>query len=728
MSIEVECKDIPDYIKDAVRKSTDREKTIADLEHAAKRARELTELRMNALRKNNQYVLTHPNGPAAGLDGILTNDTYAKAANMNADYTQKALQGYTEMFIPTVKENLSTTMAGLKRDKELGRAFVRAVIDGTSDNPLAMKMAKEWAEASEFMRERFNKFGGDVGRIRKGGYLPQSHDAKAIRNTPKKEWVNFIRNLLDDETLEQVDLDYVYDTISTGGLNKLSITEAGGLKGGGRGKSTAKKHADQRQLFFKDGESWIKYQEKFGNPDPMSVIDDHIRTMTTDMAMVEIFGPNPQNMFDTLKDIVIRERTLKGDKDPSRGLDMTEMMFNVVSGKVDRDEGKMMIAPLLQTTRAMNTASLLTSATLSTITDIPSFMINAGYLKMNPGTTLANFFKNLLNGYKKAPFQEQQMMGLGADVFSSEITRRFSELGNGFWAKASEVVMRSTMMNILTESSRMAFKTQYFHKLLNGRKITDLTPDEHIKILAEVNEQADYAVIMGNARSRAITTGGRAKGTISGELSRTATQFMTFPITFMQQHGARVFRQGNMSSRIAYGSALFTLATLGGSIAMISKDTAKGYDLRDGMNPFSDEYDTKTKLKFWGAAAAQGGGLGFLGDLFFSDQTRFGNSVAPSTLGPTAGLVEDFTKLTIGNLQELGNPDVESTHFGSELVEFIDIHANPTKVFYLKALQEKYITRSLKIMLDEDYERAEAQKQRKREREYGQEKFEWLQD
>jgi hypothetical protein len=146
------------------------------------------------------------------------------------------------------------------------------------------------------------------------------------------------------------------------------------------------------------------------------------------------------------------------------------------------------------------------------------------------------------------------------------------------------------------------------------------------------------------------------------------------------------------------------------------------------MNPFSDEYDNKTKLKFWAGAAAQGGGLGFLGDLFFSDQTRFGNSVAPSSLGPTAGMIEDFTKLTIGNLQQLGNPDVDATHFGSELVEFIDIHANPTKVFYLKALQEKYITRSLKILADEDYEREEARKLRKREKDYGQVQFEWLQN
>lgn len=306
MKKEIDCKDIPAYIKDAMMASTDKAKTIADLEKAAARARELTNLRMKALRESNHLVRTHPRGPMAGLDAIISNDTYGKASNMNVEYTQKALQGYTEKFIPTLKEELSTTMFGLKRDKKLGREFVKAVLDGTSTNPKAMKMAKEWADASEFMRTRFNKYGGDVGRIRKGGYLPQVHDAQMVRKTPKAEWVNFTRNLLDKETLSKIDLDYVYDTIATGGLNKLSVTEAGGLKGGGKGKSVAKKHAEQRQLFFKDAESWSKYQEKFGNQDPLASIDDHIRTMTTDMASVEILGPNPQNMFDTLTDIVVR--------------------------------------------------------------------------------------------------------------------------------------------------------------------------------------------------------------------------------------------------------------------------------------------------------------------------------------------------------------------------------------------------------------------------------------
>lgn len=724
MSLEINCDDVPKYIRDAMMASDDKAKTILELGQANARARELTAMRMTAQKKLVGIVDSHPEGSMAGLDAIISNDTWAKANNANVEYTQKALQGYAEKFIPTLKENLSTTMFGLKRDKELGRAFVKAVLDGDTTNPLASKMAKEATESLEFLRTRFNKFGGEVGQLRKGGYLPQTHDAMIIRKTPKEEWVKFTRELVDEQTLRDVDLDYVYDTISTGGLNKLK--EDG--SGGGRGKSIANKHAEERVLNFKDGESWTKYQEKFGANDPLAVIDDHIRTMTHDMAAIEILGPNPQNMFDTMKDIVVAKRTIAGDAKPSKGMDTTEQMWNVVSGKVDRDEGKFIFGSALQTLRGMNTASLLTSASLSTITDLPSAMVNAGYHKMNPLSTLGSFMKNFAGSWKKANFREQQMVGLGADVFSSEITRRFSELGSGFWSKASEAVMRATMMNVLTESSRMAYKAQFFNKLLDGRKLNSLSVDEHISLLAKVQEEADYAVIMGNARSRAIATAGRGKGTIEGELRRTATQFMSFPMTFMVQHGARTFRQGNAGSKIAYGSTIFTLATLAGSIAMMSKDASKGFSMREGFDPTSDKYDTKTKIKFWAAAAAQGGGLGFLGDLFFSDQTRYGNDPVPSSLGPTAGFIEDAIKLTVGNVQEAFDPDKESTHIGSEAVEFVHRHMNPTKLFYLRAAQDQYLVRNLKILMDEDYAKAERRKLRKRKKDYGQDQQEWLQE
>ena len=728
MSLEINCDDIPTYIKEAIQSSDDKAKTIIELADKNARTKELLGMRLEKHQKLEKLITTHPNGPRAGFGAIISNDTWAKAQNSNVEYKQKALQGYAEKFIPTLKQELSTTMWGLKRDVEGGRAFVKAVIDGDTSNPKASKMAGEANQLLEFLRTRFNTFGGDVGKLRTGkGYLPQSHDAVVIRKTPKAEWVNFTRGLLDEATLRDIDrgaldLDYVYDTIATGGLNKIG---PGGGRGG-MGKSVVNKHAEERVLDFKDADSWIAYQERFGARDPLATLDDHIRTMTTDMAMIEVLGPNPEAMFKTLLDGVKAKRTLAGEDKPGAGLDLSEKMWNVISGKVDRDTGGFAYAEALQSLRAMNTATLLGSATLSTITDPMLGAFTAAYRGMNPLTTLSGYAKNFIKSGTKKGFEEQQLMGLGADVFSSEVTRRYSELGSGFWATASEAVMRATMMNVLTESARMSFKAQFFKKLLGKKKIADLSVDEHIKLLEKVQEESDYAVIMGNSRARALSTQGQSKGTITGEVVRSSTQFMTFPATFMIMQGSRMFRQAN--SKLAYGAALFTTLTIGGALAMTAKDVSKGYGMREGFDPFSEDVEEKDALKFWGAAMAQGGGVGIVGDFLFSDVNRFGGSKAMTVGGPTVGTAGELMDLTYGNLQKAFDPDNPDTHFGSELVEFTNRHLNPAKVWYTQAAWDNYVVRNLKIMMDEDYERAERKKERKRKKEYGQEKPDWLID
>lgn len=670
-----------------------------------KRKKELLTKTQEAQKRLFATMESHPDGQTVGLRSIFAQDMYGKATNSNVFYRQKALQGMAESKILELKRNLSTTKLGFDRNKELSRDFVKAVFGDENVSDVAKKMAKEWGDTSEWLRTRFNEYGGNVGKLNYG-YIPQAHDRVAIQKAGKEEWVNFIQPLLKEN---DIDLGYVYNTIATGGLNKVKEGSVG------KGKSIANKHNDKRILHFKDSDSWIRYQEKFGNIDPLASIDNHIRGMTTDMSLVEILGPNPQHMFDTLK------TKLKKSNEKNGFDSYTDSLFNVVSGKVDTDlQGIGMLGAAAQTLRGINTSTLLGSATLSAISDLGSLFVNTAYHGMNPTKVMKNFVKN----FKIKNQEDAIRAGLGADIFNSEVTRRFSEVGEGFWAKASEALMRATFMDIWTEAARKSFQTEYMHKLLNGREIKDLAEDEIIKLLEKVQEQTDYAVLTPTARVRAITTAGKEKGTGIGEFIRTSTQFQSFTITFMQQHGARIFLQGSLGSRIGYGSAILTSSTLLGAAAMMAKDAAKGFTPRDGGNVFSDDYDTDQKAKFWSAAALQGGGAGIFGDLFFSDQTRFGQKFAPGIGGPTGGLIEDTIKLTVGNLQQAIKGD--ETNIGSEAVDFINRHANPANTFYTKLLIEQYVARNLKIALDKDYERSERIKLRKRKKEYGQEKFDWL--
>lgn len=649
---------------------------------------------------------SHPEGQEVGLRAVLAQDLYGKATNSNVFYRQKALQGLAESKIVTIKQRLSTTKLGFSRDKQLGRDFIRAVLGDVEVSDVAKKMANEWTDASEWLRLRFNEHGGNLGKLQ-GGYLPQSHDRIAVQQVGKDEWVNFIQPLLKDNDL---DLDFVYSTISTGGLNK--IKEGGTTKG----KAIVNKHADPRILHFKDADSWIKYQERFGNEDPLASIDDHIRGLTTDMSMIEIMGPNPLHMWETLK--------TKVDKSGGKNKEFrayTDGLFDVVSAKVDTDLQSIgLLGTAAQTLRGVQTATLLGSATLSAISDLGSLFVNTAYHGLNPLKVAKSFVKNLNIKNQEDAFRA----GLGVDVFNSEVTKRFSEVGEGFWAKASEALMRATFLNIWTEAARKSFQTEYMHKLLKGRATKDLSEPELIRMLEEVQEQTDYAVIVPTARTRVITTAGKEKGTGIGELVRTTTQFQSFTITFMQQHGARILMQGNLGSRLAYGSAILTVSTLLGAVSMMAKDAAKGFTARHGLNVFDEDVKTEDKAKFWGAAVLQGGGAGIFGDLLFSDQNRFGQKILPGVGGPTGGLIEDTVKLTIGNLQQAVAG--EKTNIGSEAVNFVNRHANPVNTFYLKLLIDRYVARNLKIAFDKDFERKERRRLRKRKKEYKQEQFDWL--
>ena len=493
------------------------------------------------------------------------------------------------------------------------------------------------------------------------------------------------------------------------------------IKEGGttRGKAIVNKHSDPRILHFKDPDSWIKYQERFGNKDPMASIDDHIKSLTTDMSLIEIMGPNPLHMYETLKTQVDKSKQAGGINKEYRAY--TDSIFNVITAKVDNDLQSIgLLGGMAQTTRALNTATMLGRATISAISDLGSLFINSVYQGLNPIKVMKNFVTN----FKVSNQEEAFRAGLGVDVFNSEVTKRFSEVGEGFWAKASEALMRATFMNIWTESARKAFQTEYMHKLLDGRATSDLSEPELIRMLEQVQEQTDYAVINPTARTRAISTAGREKGTGIGELTRTTLQFQSFTITFMQQHGARILMQRSLGSRLAYGSSLIALSTLLGAGAMMLKDTAKGFTPREGGNVFDEDIDLEDKAKFWGAAALQGGGMGIFGDLLFSDQNRFGGGIVPTLGGPTGGLIDDTVKLTMGNIQQAVAG--KTTNVGSEAVDYVNRHANPVNTFYTSALIENYIIKNLKIFLDKDFERKERKRLRRRKKDYGQEKFEWL--
>lgn len=179
-----------------------------------------------------------------------------------------------------------------------------------------------------------------------------------------------------------------------------------------------------------------------------------------------------------------------------------------------------------------------------------------------------------------------------------------------------------------------------------------------------------------------VTAGGTQRGTIDGELWRSAAQFKSFPIAMISRHWRRMLEtpQGLegaplMANRLAYAGALMVSLTALGAIAFQTKQLVSGKDPVDMTTP-----------KFWGRAIAQGGGLGFMGDMILQDTSEdrspldtFGRSF----LGPSFGSAADLYELTKGNLDEWRAG--KDTHADAEALRFARSHLPLVNLWYAKA-------------------------------------------
>jgi hypothetical protein len=131
------------------------------------------------------------------------------------------------------------------------------------------------------------------------------------------------------------------------------------------------------------------------------------------------------------------------------------------------------------------------------------------------------------------------------------------------------------------------------------------------RLLEFVQTEARFAVPEAGVAERSLVLQQLRPGTFVGELWRSALQFKSFPITILLMHGGRGMAQAGIKGKAAYLASFGITATLMGALALRLRDVANGRDPRR-----MDDH------RFWGAAFAQGGGAGLLGDFLYSAVAR----------------------------------------------------------------------------------------------------------
>jgi hypothetical protein len=369
---------------------------------------------------------------------------------------------------------------GVFTDAELVQKIVRERFNDSTGDPLARKISDKMGEVFEGMRERFNRAGGDIGKLDDWG-LPQTHSLEKIVLAGKQAWVQKAEGLIDTSKYVHEDgtyysqqeirelLEYSFDTLSSNGANK---TEIGRQSFGGNSKVTSR-HSESRVLHFKDAESWMEYQAEFGGMPFVDLIEAHVNGLSKDIAMVENLGSSPKNSMRILMDAAEQKDWQKGidANDTGKSRKRAQTMFDEFSGQ--NTPQSEVLANLGLAYRSMNVASMLGGTTISSVTDQAMIAKTASI----HGIAFRKTFGELLTQLNPKNKEDRQLahsLGLATEEMLGSIAR-WSDDGltsvHGKSQKLARVssgiasqVMRISGLNALTAASKVGFTKMLMHK------------------------------------------------------------------------------------------------------------------------------------------------------------------------------------------------------------------------------------------------------------------------
>jgi hypothetical protein len=631
-----------------------------------------------------------------------------------------------------------------------------------SGDALAKKGAKAWHEAAEEARTTFNEAGGNIGRLDDWAH-PQHHSQEKVAAAGQQAWIDATLPLLNrakyvddlgnpfsDAELRAF-LGKAWETIATNGHAK----ERGVVRGKGK---IANRHAEHRQIHLKDADATIRYWEQFGERTAVEIFSSHIETMARDIAFLEHFGPNPNVTFQTLRDMALRNSTIKTPKKTPQ----LEARAKRLDAYYDYSAGRSttIMRPWLKKTADgiahLNTAGKLGGAVLASFFGDKPMMEAVAHLNNLPLYKRWQTELSLLNPKSAADRRLLQTQGLMLESVRSGLQRFGEELGGtSTTGKLANAVMRVTGMQAINDIRKAAFGASLMSAIggeikkpfasladsdvrtLRNYGITEaewavwqkaelqsapgadragakmLTPDSIwripdvsaaekrnaiVKLLGAVNTESEFAIVTPGWKERAQFYSGIAseRGTVPGEIYRSVLQFKSFPWAYFQRSMDAIANQDTAASKASMGAYLITSTTLAGAMLMQTREMLSGKDPRA-------MFDEKDWWKFWGQAFLYGGALGIYGDFLYSvNETRYGSGPVEALSGPTVGPL-----LELGLVQPLNAAkkamEGKETHLGAQTLQDVKGFVPGGNIWYTKTALDHLVWQNVMESLSPGY-------------------------
>lgn len=413
--------------------------------------------KLSSMEVIDRMVAAH--GDMSGIQSI-----DSKARGIASIYRGELVDFYTN-----IKGGL-----GIFTDQELVQKIVRERFGENTGDALAKKISDKMGDVFETMRDRFNRNGGDIGKLDNWG-LPQTHNLEKIAKAGKEAWVNKAESLIDTRQYvhENGDyysqqeirslLEYTYDTLSSDGANKIEVGRQ--ATGGGTSKVT-NRHGESRVLHFKDAESWLEYQSEFGGMQFVDLVEAHINGLSKDIAMVENLGSNPKTALKILMDAAARKDWEKGieENQTKSSRKRAQVMFDEFSG--GNSPQSQVLANLGLAYRSMNVASMLGGTTIASLADQATIAKNASVHNVSYRKAFGGLIEQL-NPANKADRELAHSLGLATEEMLGSIARWSDDGLTSTYGKSEKLarissgvatqVMRVSFLNALTSASKVGF-------------------------------------------------------------------------------------------------------------------------------------------------------------------------------------------------------------------------------------------------------------------------------
>ncbi|MEY0431112.1 hypothetical protein AB7V88_15075 [Providencia rettgeri] len=720
-------------------------------------------LTIAARQRLDEHINNFQGSKLEALNRTIAFSADGKSNFMSVETRAKATINYALSQLQEAFEAVDPKFFQLFEDQNGVRDLIFEMKGQDTRNARAKKGAAAWHNVTSMLRNSFNRAGGDIGHLEDWG-LPQSHSMQRVAKVTQDKWVSDVIGKLDrnkyikedgsvmnDAELKQF-LDSAYETIATGGLNKINDRPIGvsGMRAN-RGNAS-------RQIHFKDAESYLEYQQLYGEKSLWDIMVGHIEGISKDIGLTETYGPNPDHVFQSLLNEVT-EIEVKGAPSKTgkikRLRDGTENLYNFISGKTT-PVANVHIAKFFDDLRNILIASRLGSALLSSFSDLGTMYLTAKVNNLPSAQLLKNQLA-ALNPANKDELRLARRAGLSMETLLGSINRWATDnMGPSFARWSANAVMRASGLSAWSDAHKRAFgvtmmgsigdvvnrhadiKSIGEHDLaiMKSKGITEtdwtiwrlaeqedwgngnntmLTPESimHIpnerliefgnpervkfeaarKLLGAVTEEVDMAVISPGARERMMIGAGLQRGDLKGELVRSVFLFKSFPISVVMRHWARAMGMQSAGGRVAYLAAFIAGTTVLGALSQQINDIASGKKPRD----MADE----NWHKFWLSALLKGGGLGLYGDFLLSDHTKYGSGALASLLGPVAGVVDDAIKLAQGIPLNAVEGKPEQT--GGDTVKFVKGLIPGQNLWYTKAVLDHMVFNQLQEYFSPGY-------------------------